>query len=197
MNALENWFCSSRIWRNMTRRTLLPWLLADVELGEHLLELGAGAGAATTELRQRAPRVTSLEYSAKLAAKLVANNQDRNDSAPADDWTAGIVQGDATRLPFAPNQFSSAIAVLMLHHLPSAEQQDQAFREAWRVLRAGGVFVGFEIYDRWLQRLSHFRSTFVPMPAATAEKRLASAGFADIRVEQRPQGFRFRAAKPR
>src|ERR1051326_1952423 len=180
MNALENWFCSSRIWRNMTRRTLLPWLLADIELGEHVLEIGAGAGAATAELRRRAPRVTSLEYSAKLAAKLFANNQEATERAQANGGNTGIVQGDATRLPFAAHQCSAVIAVLMLHHLPSAKQQDQAFREACRVLRMGGVFVGFEIYDRWLQRVSHFRSTFVPMHVATAETRLSIAGFVDI-----------------
>jgi len=178
----------------MTQRTLLPWLLANVELGEHVLEIGAGAGAATAELGRRAARITSLEYSEKLARKLALNQHISED---AHGKKAGIVQGDTTQLPFAAGQFSAALTVLMLHHLPSAEQQDSAFREAWRVLRAGGVFVGFEIYDRWLQRVTHFKSTFVPVPADTAEERLAGAGFVDIEIERRPEGFRFHAVKPR
>jgi 16S rRNA A1518/A1519 N6-dimethyltransferase RsmA/KsgA/DIM1 with predicted DNA glycosylase/AP lyase activity len=53
----------------MTRKQVIPWLLSGAELGEHVLELGAGPGAATEELRKRAGRVTSLEYSRDCAAQ--------------------------------------------------------------------------------------------------------------------------------
>jgi ubiquinone/menaquinone biosynthesis C-methylase UbiE len=185
MNALENWFCSSRIWRRVTERTILPWLMEGAELGEHVLEIGAGAGAATAELRRRARRVTSLEYSARLAARLVQR----------DRLSFQVVQGDATRLPFAAAQFSAVLAVLMLHHLPSEDAQDRAFGEAARVLRAGGVFIAFEIHDRWLQRLSHFRSTFTPLRAETLAGRLAAAGFGAPRIDSQPQGFRLLVRK--
>src|SRR5216683_2925848 len=62
MNRFETWFCGSPFWRYVTRRQLLPWILQSSELGEHLLELGAGPGAATEELGRLATRVTSLEY---------------------------------------------------------------------------------------------------------------------------------------
>ena len=150
-----------------------------VELGNHVLEIGAGAGAATAELRRRAGRVTSLEYSAQLAARLAQKN----------DW-ARIVRADATCLPFAPSQFACVVAVLMLHHLPSEDAQDCAFREAARVLRPGGVFVAFEIHDRWLQRVSHFRSTFTPLRTEGLGARLAASGFAAPRIDSQPQGFR-------
>jgi 16S rRNA A1518/A1519 N6-dimethyltransferase RsmA/KsgA/DIM1 with predicted DNA glycosylase/AP lyase activity len=70
MNALENWFCSTSFWRWMTRNQLLPFVLGRADLGDHLLEIGAGPGAATAELRKRVPRVTSLEYDYALAARL-------------------------------------------------------------------------------------------------------------------------------
>src|SRR6267378_4476038 len=58
-----------------------------------------------------------------------------------------VIQGDAATLPFSNGAFSSAIAILMLHHLRSNELQDRAFTEIWRVLRPGGVFLAFEIQD--------------------------------------------------
>ena len=62
MNRFENWFCSSSIWRFVTERKLLPWMLSGYALGDHVLEVGAGPGATTDELLRRAGRVTSLEY---------------------------------------------------------------------------------------------------------------------------------------
>jgi len=44
-----------------------------------------------------------------------------------------------------PTNFSSAIAVLVLHHLRSRKQQDRAFAEVRRVLQPGAHFFAFEI----------------------------------------------------
>ena len=41
MNSLENWFCASRLWQNLTERRWLPWALEGSDLGEHVLEVGA------------------------------------------------------------------------------------------------------------------------------------------------------------
>src|SRR5215472_16700534 len=107
MNAFENWFCGSGLWRFVTRRQLLPWLIGESQLGDHLLELGAGPGAATAELRRRVSRVTSLDYDNKFAAAL--RSRFANDHI-------GVLRADASELPFPDRTFSSAIAVLMLHH---------------------------------------------------------------------------------
>src|ERR1700730_15187948 len=115
MNALENWYCSTSCWRWMTRARLLPWLLGRAGLGIHLREIGAGAGAATAELRKRVPRVTSLEYDHTFAVRLTQTNREGG---------AGVVQADAAALPFANGTFSSALAILVLHHLRSSELQD-------------------------------------------------------------------------
>src|SRR5712675_2064388 len=42
LNALENWYCSTSFWRWMTRERLLPWLLGGADVGDHVLEIGAG-----------------------------------------------------------------------------------------------------------------------------------------------------------
>lgn len=190
MNRFENWFCSSSFWRGITRRQLLPWLLEGVELGDHVLEIGAGAGAATEVLRKRAGRVTSLEFSSELLEKLVQ----RNDRLPgAVRANASAVRGDASILPFPGKTFSAVCAILMLHHLKSSQAQDAAFAEACRILRPGGLFVAIDIPDGWLHRLAHIRSTFVPLDPARAPGRFAAAGFSSVTIDFRSGAFRIRA----
>jgi ubiquinone/menaquinone biosynthesis C-methylase UbiE len=185
MNALENWYCSTSFWRWMTRTRLLPWLLGGADLGDHLLEVGAGAGAATAELRRRVPRVTSLEYDYTFAARLARKN----------GTGSGVVQGDAAALPFADRTFASAAAILVLHHLRSSELQDRAFAELHRVLQPGGLFFAFEIPDGWFNRLIHTNSTFVPLQPAALAGRLTSAGFTGVTLDRRTGGFCFRASR--
>lgn len=186
MNAFETWFCGSSVWRYVTRRQLLPWMLDGSVLGEHVLELGAGPGAATEELRLRVARVTSLEYDHGFAARIGARFSATN---------GGVIQGDTAMLPFPDKTFSSAIAILMLHHLRSKELQDHAFAEICRVLRPGGVFLAFEIQDSWLHRVGHIRSTFVPIAPASAAVKLTAAGFSRVTFDSQRGGFRIRAVR--
>jgi ubiquinone/menaquinone biosynthesis C-methylase UbiE len=162
-------------------------MLQGSDLGEHVLELGAGPGAATEELSRLAGRVTSLEYDHKFAAKLGARVNSKA--------SVTVIQGDAATLPFADGAFSSAIAILMLHHLRSNELQDRTFAEISRVLRAGGVFLAFEIQDSWFNRIGHFRSTFVPVAPASVVARLTAAGFSRAAMDLRSGRFRIRALR--
>jgi ubiquinone/menaquinone biosynthesis C-methylase UbiE len=184
MNSFENWFCASGIWRYITERRWLPWLLEGTDLGEHVLEVGAGPGAATAELARRARSVTSLEYSHDFCVRL-------NTKVHA----ASVVQGDASVLPFESQTFTSAIAVLVLHHLRSSDAQDRAFAEIFRVLRPGGVFVALEIQDSWLTRVAHFRSTFVPVSTDGLDNRLRAAGFFNVSVSNQRGAIRICAER--
>ncbi|MBZ5703661.1 MAG: class I SAM-dependent methyltransferase [Acidobacteriia bacterium] len=186
MNRLENWFCASALWRSFTRRRLLPWVLEGAGLGEHVLEVGAGFGAATEELQRRTPRLTSLEYAADSVTRLAARRQ---------GTSSGVVRGDAAALPFPDATFSSVVAILVLHHLRSLAAQDRAFAEIHRVLRPGGVFLAFEISDSWIGRLAHIRSTFVPVDPAGVRVRLAAAGFSRVTVDFQRSAFRLRALR--
>jgi ubiquinone/menaquinone biosynthesis C-methylase UbiE len=179
LNALENWFCSTGFWQRITREHLLPWIVAGNSLGDHVLELGAGPGAGTEALQRLATRVTSLEWSHKFATELACKRGN------------AVVQGDAASLPFADRTFSSAIAVLMLHHLRTHAAQENAFREAYRVLRPGGTFLAFEIEDNLLHRVIHIGSVFVPIDRADIADRLSAAGFSRVQLDSRVGGFRF------
>ena len=100
----------------------------------------------------------------------------------------GVVQGDASVLPFKSQAFTAAIAVLVLHHLRSSDAQDRAFAEIFRVLKPGGVFVAIEIQDGWLTRVAHFRSTFVPVSTDRLNSRLCAAGFSNVSVNVETRG---------
>jgi ubiquinone/menaquinone biosynthesis C-methylase UbiE len=188
MNRLENWFCASSVWRRLTERHVLPWILDGTNLGEHVLELGSGPGAATVELQRRVRRVTSLEFDHKSAAVLQSRIATMNGAGR-------VVRADASILPFAAQTFSSAIAILMLHHLPSMELQDRAFAEIHRVLKPGGVFVALEIQNGWPQRFVHIHSTFVPVSPVTVTARLQNSGFSDVTIDARRSAFRLRAVR--
>jgi SAM-dependent methyltransferase len=186
MNRMEHFFCSTSLWRRLTHRFLLPWVLSEGRLGDHVLEIGAGYGAATGHLLKLAPRVTSLEYDPRLLRKLKANHQ-------CAELTA--LCGDAVTLPFADQSFSSAVAILVLHHLKSRELQDRALAEVHRVLRPGGSFFAFEINDGWIHRAAHYRSTFTPVTPGSAFARLTKVGFAKISVDFRGGGYRVSARR--
>ena len=186
MNAFENWFCATSFWRGITQRHILPWLLNGYSLGDNVLELGAGPGATTEALRNRAKHVTSLEYDRTFAAALKLRYGKTN---------VCVLQGDAASLPFPDGTFSSVLAVLVLHHLKSQEQQEKAFAEIYRVLKPGGAFLALEISDSWIHRVGHIKSTFVPVAAEVASVRLISLGFSNSFVEKRRGVFRICALR--
>lgn len=186
MNALEHYLCSTSLWRRLTQHHILPWVLSGAKLGDHVLEIGAGSGPATGRLLELAPRVTSLEYDERSIAKLKFKNAGLN-IAP--------VRADAAQLPFADQTFSSAVAILVLHHLKSKELQNRAFDEVHRVLRPGGSLFVFEINDDWIHRVGHYQSTFTPLSPGSAFARLTTAGFSKVSVDFRRGGFRVRARK--
>jgi ubiquinone/menaquinone biosynthesis C-methylase UbiE len=184
MNSFENWFCASGLWRRMTRATVLPWMLEGTHLGERILELGAGPGAATAELARRGS-VISLDYSHNFCTAIHSKNA-----------AANVVQGNAAALPFESGTFTGAIAILVLHHLRSRTAQDQAFAEIFRVLRPGGIFVVLEIPDSWLARLVHLRSTFVPRGPHELQSGLTAAGFSNSSLKERGGAFCVRTYRP-
>src|SRR5262249_10801263 len=158
------------------------------ELGEHLLEVGPGPGLTTDLLRQRVERMTAVEYDESLAAALEARMAGTNVQG---------VNADATRLPMPDRSFSAAASFTMLHHVPSAELQDQLLAQVARVLRPGGVFVGVDSLDSPSFRTLHEGDICVPVNPLTFESRLRAAGFTDIDLTVWSIGLRFAARKPK
>ena len=153
----------------------MPWVLADVDLGDHVIELGPGFGATTDVLRERASRVTAVEIAPDLARDLAQRLANTN---------VEVVEGDATALNFPDGSFSAATSFSMLHHVPSPELQDRLFAEAYRVLRPGGSLAATDSLDKPELRSFHRDDTFVPIDPEDLSVRLRHAGFMDIAIER-------------
>jgi len=187
MNRAHGVICSSAWWARTVERDLLPWALADVELGEEVLEIGPGFGATTKVLAERVPTLSVLELNPRYCERLRRGLGDRVE----------VVQGDATEMPFGDGRFSGVLAFTMLHHVPSRERQDTLLAEVSRVLRPGGVFAGSDSLATGVAfRLLHVGDTLLPVSAEELGARLLGAGLAEPRVQRGGRSFRFRATKP-
>ncbi|MFZ0433243.1 MAG: class I SAM-dependent methyltransferase [Candidatus Acidiferrales bacterium] len=185
MNLVHRWFCRSDRWRKMLDSQLFPWTLADVDLGSETLEIGPGPGLTTDLLRRRFSRVTSLEIDPRMASSLRMRLAGSN---------VEVVEGDATAMPFPDATFPSIVSFVMLHHVPTPALQDRLFREAFRVLRPGSVFLSMDFRSSWWMSLAHIGDTMVTLDPRTVPARLEAAGFSNVIVDLGPRGgFRFRA----
>ena len=187
MNLLHQRRCSSVGWADMVRDELLPWALADVELGDQTLEIGPGYGATLRALLERADAVTAVEVDKPMAEQLDRLYGDR----------ARVIHGDGSNTGLRDTFLASVVCFTMLHHVPTVRLQDQLFAEAFRVLRPGGVFAGSDRLPSLPFRLVHIGDTYNPIRPDELKTRLGLAGFTDIRTDVSGVRLRWRANKPR
>jgi len=185
MNLVHRRLCSSATWADRVERDLLPWALRHVDLGDDVLEIGPGFGATTRVLARTTPSLTALEVDPASARGLRAEFGE----------SVEIVEGDGGAMPFPDGRFSAVVCFTMLHHVPSAAQQDALMREAARVLRPGGVFAGSDSRLSLGFRLLHIADTMVVVDPETLPTRLTNAGLEAPAVDLLPQVMRFSAHK--
>ena len=186
VNRFHHWLCRSGRWRKAIEKRV-PWVVSGADLGQNVLELGPGPGLTTDLLRLTSERLTAIEIDPGLAASLRSRLSGSN---------VEVIAGDATTMPFTNGQFSGAVSLTMLHHVPSSELQDQLLREVWRVIEPGGVFVGSDSIQSLFMRLIHIGDTLVPVDPNTFGVRLEAAGFQVLEVEKNSGAFRFCACRP-
>ena len=160
-------------WAAFLHDEVLPAAVRDADLGDDMLEIGPGPGAATSWLSQRVKRLTAVELSASAAEALRQRFAGTNVS---------VVTGDATALEYPSASFDSVGMFTMLHHVPTRRLQDALLAEALRVLRPGGTLVGSDSLAS--ERLHHFHSgdTYNPVEPASLLTRLQTLGFAEMSV---------------
>ena len=108
-----------------------------------------------------------------------------------------VQKASVTALPFADASFDTVTSFLMLHHVVDWEG---ALAEVLRVLRPGGVFVGYDLTDTRLARLVH-RADRSPHRLVSPRRLaggLSEAGFDDVAVRPafREHVMRFVAVAP-
>ena len=188
MNEEHLRLCASAEWAALVRDDLLPWVLGDDELGDDVVEIGAGPGLVTDLLVDRAPHVTAVEIDAQLADALRARMAGRG---------VEVVTADATALPLPDGRYSAAACFTMLHHVPTPDLQDRVIAEPARVLRPGGLLLGTDGQDTPARRAVHVGDVFTPVDPAGLPDRLRSAGFDDVVVDSDGDRFRFRGRRRR
>jgi SAM-dependent methyltransferase len=107
------------------------------EIGPRILDIGSGGGRHLIPLRQMGYEVTGLEISPK---GLKENKYRLEETGLAEDGQGiNLVRGSFKRLPFNNESFDTAMSIQVLHNndWPGAVQ---AFKEAARVLKPGGLF---------------------------------------------------------
>lgn len=187
MNLMHRRLCASDRWARIVAE-VLPGALAGYPLGDEVLEVGPGFGATTRVLLDLAPNLTAIEIDPASARGLRAEFAER----------ARIVQGSGASLPFDAGRFSAVVCFTMMHHVPTAQQQDAILAEACRVLRRpGGLLRGSDSQLSLRFRLLHLGDTMNVLDHRTLPDRLAAAGFTDIEVRHRPkQLVEFAARRP-
>jgi SAM-dependent methyltransferase len=158
-------------WAAHLHEDVLPVVTNGVDLGDDLLEIGPGPGAASEWLRHRVRRLVALELDPAAAAAL----RDRFDQTNVE-----AVVGDATSLGYPEGSFDSVGMFTMLHHVPTRALQDRILAESLRVLRPGGTLIGSDSLPSDGLHQFHDGDTYNPVEPAAFLTRLQTIGFAEI-----------------
>src|SRR4051812_37057271 len=116
MNQGHAELCSSARWAEFITTDVLPTALAGTDLGDRILEIGPGYGAATALLAATYGDLTAVEIDPVLAARL-------RELFP----TVTVTEGRGEDLPFPDSTFTAVLSFTMLHHVHSAAAQDALF----------------------------------------------------------------------
>jgi arsenite methyltransferase len=109
-----------------------PFSLGRLAPGEHVLDLGCGAGTDTLVAAQMvapAGRVTGIDMTPEMLSKAQAA------AAAMGATNVDFVEGDVEQLPFPAESFDVAISNGVIDLIPD---KDAVFAELFRVLRPGG-----------------------------------------------------------
>ncbi|MHB8467388.1 MAG: class I SAM-dependent methyltransferase [Acidimicrobiales bacterium] len=178
MSRVEKAVCRSAPWRALTRRLVLPWALQGTKLSGEVLEIGAGSGAMAAELLTTRPAIT-----------MCVTDFDQSMVSTAIGRLAGFSarvtarQADATALPFDDSSFDAVVSWIMLHHTVA---WDNALTEAVRVLRPGGLLVGYDLVGTGPMRWLHPAEDADRQMVGVDELRAALARLPVVDVSVRP-----------
>jgi arsenite methyltransferase len=112
----------------------IPTNFAAIKQGDHVLDLGSGAGNDCFVARAivgESGKVTGLDFTESMIVKANQNNQKLGYGNVA------FVQGDIEEMPLPDNSFDVIVSNCVLNLVPD---KNKAFSEIMRVLKPGGHF---------------------------------------------------------
>jgi len=164
---------------------VLPDVLDGVDLEGRVLEIGPGPGLVTAALLEYGVTdLTTVEIDPEAAERL----RGRFGAAVT------VHTGSASDLPLADQSIDVVVCCTMLHHVPTAAEQDDILSECRRVLAPGGVLAGSDSKTSPRLRMFHLWDTHNPVDPAGLHARLAGAGFDRVTVTDSDKRFLFRAS---
>ena len=112
----------------------IPTQFANIRKGDHVLDLGSGAGNDCFVARAivgETGKVTGLDFTDAMITKAIANNQKLGYA------NVGFVKGDIEEMPLPDNHFDVIVSNCVLNLVPD---KTKAFSQIMRVLKPGGHF---------------------------------------------------------
>ena len=112
----------------------IPTNYAAIKKGDHVLDLGSGAGNDCFVARSivgETGKVTGLDFTDAMVAKAIVNNQ------KLEFTNVEFVQGDIEEMPLPDNSYDVVVSNCVLNLVPD---KLKAFAEIIRVLKSGGHF---------------------------------------------------------
>jgi len=112
----------------------LPTQFANLKIGDHVLDLGSGAGNDCFVARAivgETGKVTGLDFTEAMVAKAIANNLKLGFT------NVEFIQGDIEEMPLPNNNFDVIVSNCVLNLVPD---KDKAFAHMMWVLKPGGHF---------------------------------------------------------
>lgn len=103
--------------------------------GQNLLDIGCGSGRVTRAIKAAYPKaqVTGIDPSGRSLATAMRKARDKG-------LDISFVNASAERLPFPDGSFDVVFSSMAFHHMPTGVKV-LAVREAYRVLRQGGILM--------------------------------------------------------
>lgn len=149
-----------------------------------IAELGCGGGRNVKALLERYPgaKATGVDYSALSVEKSREYNREEIRNGRCE-----ILEGNVADLPLPDSFFDLATAFETIYFWPGLEA---CFREVYRILRPGGVFLivnesdGKDASGVMFEKIIEGMKTYTP---AAITEALQAAGFSRVQMEHHPK----------
>ena len=159
-------YVPGRSWKSIAEALLLllpPMVIAD---------LGAGEGAFSLLLAQRAQQVIAVDNSDKMVE--LGSALARKQGVPALEYR----KGDLEAVPIADGSVDLALFSQSLHH---ALHPQRAVAEAWRILKPGGRIVVLDLVQhRFAEARELYADVWLGFSEVELEMLLSKAGFGKV-----------------